>query len=74
MGDAEKLNLVQKNSSGKPRVLQVEKKAYELLQFCFPFLMIGILWEALVKFSVIDAQILPAPTMLLQGVDRKSVV
>lgn len=68
MGDAEKLNLVQRTHHGRPMVLQVEKKAYELLQFCFPFLTIGILWETLVRFNVIDAQILPAPTMLFQEI------
>ena len=68
MGDAEKLNVVQRIQNGWPGGLQVEKKVSELLQFCFPFLTIGIVWETLVRCSVIDAQILPAPTMLLQGV------
>jgi len=68
MGDAEKLNLVQRICSGSPGIPQREKKISELLQFLFPFLTIGILWETLVRFSAIDAQILPAPTMLFQGI------
>jgi NitT/TauT family transport system permease protein len=68
MGDAEKLNVVQRIYGARPMVLQVEKKVFELLQFFFPFLTIGILWEILVRFSVIDAQILPAPTMLFQEI------
>jgi NitT/TauT family transport system permease protein len=68
MGDAEKLNVVRKMEKDWSGGLQVEKRVSELLQFCLPFLTIGIVWEALVRFSVIDAQILPAPTILFQGV------
>ena len=39
-----------------------------VLQFIMPFLLIAGLWELLVRLDAIDAQILPAPSVILKEI------
>jgi NitT/TauT family transport system permease protein len=41
---------------------------FNVLQFITPFLLIGVLWELLVRSDVINAQILPAPSVILKEI------
>ncbi len=40
-------------------------KAVEILRFIYPFLVIGVIWELVVRLGVIQLKSLPAPTTLL---------
>jgi NitT/TauT family transport system permease protein len=45
--------------------LRAKNNTYELAQFIFPFLVIGVLWELFVRFGMASSQTLPAPSMIL---------
>jgi NitT/TauT family transport system permease protein len=46
--------------------LRIPTKLSETLQFLFPFLVLGSLWEVLIRLGVVNAKLLPAPSMLIQ--------
>ena len=42
------------------------ERLWAAVQFVFPFVVLGILWEMSVRLGYISAQILPAPSMIFQ--------
>jgi NitT/TauT family transport system permease protein len=55
-----------KINSSRIRTVKVPTKLSEIVQFLFPFLVLGSLWEVLIRLGVVNAKLLPAPSMLMQ--------
>jgi NitT/TauT family transport system permease protein len=48
------------SGAGKPR------SWLKAIEFIFPFIVVGVIWESIVRLGIVDQVILPAPSQVLQ--------
>lgn len=66
MGYDKELIFPDKINSNRVGTLRVPTKLFAAVQFLFPFLVLGSLWEVLIRLGLVNATLLPAPSMLMQ--------
>jgi NitT/TauT family transport system permease protein len=55
-----------KINSSRIGILKVPTRLFGIVQFLFPFLVLGSLWEVVIRLGLVNAKLLPAPSMLMQ--------
>jgi NitT/TauT family transport system permease protein len=68
VGNDKGLIIIEKINNSKLATVKVATKLSEIIQFLFPFIVLGCLWEALIRLDVVNAKLLPAPSMLVQEI------
>ncbi len=68
MGNDKGLTILEKLNNSRLATVELPTKLSEILQFLFPFIVLGCLWEASIRLGVVNGKLLPAPSMLVQEI------
>jgi NitT/TauT family transport system permease protein len=60
--------IIRKTNNNRLATIEVTTKLSEIVHFLFPFVVLGCLWEALIRLGIVNAKLLPAPSMLFQEI------
>jgi NitT/TauT family transport system permease protein len=60
--------IIRKTNNNRLATIEVTTKLSEIVHFLLPFVVLGCLWEALIRLGIVNAKLLPAPSMLFQEI------